>query len=181
MAGADGVGYVDCGDDVPVVPLTADGHVLMAAERSHAFDREALRLAGGEVGGDKPLEQAASCELQGGLGRQAARTDFPGTLQPFTYLHSRRFAFLARNLVPARLEGDEVYLVRARRLSLDTFDELCRSGELQDGPAIAALCLAREAGQRQIMARAIHDNCRGQQAGRRHSQDPFLAAWDGLQ
>jgi len=46
MADQYGDGFVHCGDGVLVVPLTDDGFVLMAVERSPAFDREVLGLVG---------------------------------------------------------------------------------------------------------------------------------------
>jgi len=144
LVDADGVGYVHGEDGVLVVPLTAEGDVVLAVERSPAFDREVLGLAGGEVEEGESLEVTANRELQEELGWRAQRLDFLGELHPFKYLSSRQFAFLARDLVPSKLEGDELYPVSAHRVPLDSFEELCWSGELRDAPAIAALCLARE-------------------------------------
>ena len=109
MADSDGVGFVHCDDGVLVVPLTDDGHVLLAVERSPAFGREVLGLVGGEVESGEPLEETANRELQEELGWRAERIDFLGELHPFKYLSSRQFAFLARDLVPSKLEGDEVF------------------------------------------------------------------------
>jgi hypothetical protein len=47
LADNDGVGFVHCDDGVLVVPLDDGGNVLLALERSVAFDREVLVLAGG--------------------------------------------------------------------------------------------------------------------------------------
>ena len=58
------------------------------------------------------------------------------------YLTSRQFVFLARDLVPSKLIGDERYPVGSRSILLDSYIDLCASGELQDAPSIAALCLA---------------------------------------
>lgn len=143
MADADGVGYVHCRDGVLVVPLTASGQVLMAVERSPAFAREVLGLVGGEVEDGEPLEETANRELQEELGWRARRVDFLGELHPFKYLTTRQFVFLARDLMPSKLEGDEVYPVRSRTVPLQGFEELCQAGEPRDAPAIAALCLAR--------------------------------------
>ncbi len=143
MAGADGVGFVHCSDGVLVVPLTDDGQVLMAVERSPAFDREVLVLVGGEVEEGEPLQETANRELQEELGWRAERMEFLGELHPFKYLTSRQFVFLARDLAPSRLEGDEVYPVGVRKVPLESFLDLCSGGELQDATAIAALCLAR--------------------------------------
>jgi hypothetical protein len=119
MADADGVGFVHCGDGVMVIPLTEDGQVLLARERSPAFDDEVL-------------------------GWRAGRIDYLGELHPFKYLTSRQFVFLARDLSPARLEGDERHPVHTRKAALGGFLELCAAGELRDAPTIAALCLAQE-------------------------------------
>jgi hypothetical protein len=52
------------------------------------------------------------------------------------------FVFLARELASSKLSGDEVHAIAERRIALSDFAGLCRSGELQDANAIAALCLA---------------------------------------
>jgi ADP-ribose diphosphatase len=139
-----GDGFVHCGDGVLVVPMTDDGYVLMAVERSPAFDREVLGLVGGEVEGGEPLEETANRELQEELGWRAERIDFLGELHPFKYLTSRQFVFLARDLTPSELEGDEKHPVRMRKVKLACFTELCTSGELQDAPSIAALSMAQK-------------------------------------
>jgi len=143
MADADGVGFVHCSDGVLVVPMTDDGQVLLAVERSPAFDGEVLVLVGGEVEEGEPLEETANRELQEELGWRAERIEFLGELHPFKYLTSRQFVFLARDLVPSKLEGDEMYPVGTRKVPLDSFLDLCAGGELHDATAIAALCLAQ--------------------------------------
>lgn len=143
MVAADGLGYMHCGDGVLVVPLTDDGDVLMAVEHSPAFDREVLVLVGGEVEQGEPLEETANRELQEELGWRAERIEFLGEIRPFKYLLSRQFAYLARDLTPSKLEGDELYPVGTRRVSLRSVLELCAGGELHDAAAIAALCLAQ--------------------------------------
>jgi hypothetical protein len=64
LADDDGVGFVHCDDGVLVVPLDDRGNVLLAVERSVAFDREVLLLAGGTVEPGEPLQQTADRELQ---------------------------------------------------------------------------------------------------------------------
>ena len=142
MADADGVGFIHCGDAVVVVPLTASGHVLLAVERSPA-EREILTLVSGSIEAGESLEEAANRELQEELGWRAGRLDYLGELHPFKYLTTRQFAFLARDLTPSKLEGDEAHTITERRVPLNDFTDLCQAGELQDASAIAALCLAR--------------------------------------
>jgi ADP-ribose diphosphatase len=144
MADADGVGFIHCGDAVVVVPLTASGDVLLAVERSPAMDREILTLVSGSIEAGESLEDAANRELQEELGWLAGRLDFLGELHPFKYLTTRQFAFLARDLTPSKLAGDETHAITERRVPLNDFTVLCQAGELQDASAIAALCLARD-------------------------------------
>jgi len=149
MADADGTGFVHYGDGVLIVPVAEDGQVLMAVERSPAFDREVLVVVGGAVEPDEPLEETANRELQEELGWRAERLEFLGEIHPFKYLTSRQFVFLARDLVPSKLEGDEQYPIGTRKVSLDRFVDLCMAGVLHDALAIAALCLARTFLQRE--------------------------------
>ena len=143
MANDDGVGFVQCGDGVLVLPLTAQREVLLAVERSVAFDEDVLGLVTGSVETGEPLEETANRELQEELGFRAERIDFLGELHPFKYLTCRQFAFLARDLLPARLEGDEQYPVDARSVRLDQMPHLVATGELHDALTIAVVSLAQ--------------------------------------
>jgi 8-oxo-dGTP pyrophosphatase MutT (NUDIX family) len=143
MADAEGVGYVHCGDGVVVVPLAADGQVLLAVEYSPAFGREILTLVSGSVVEGEPLEEAANRELQEELGWRAEQIEFLAELHPFKYLDSRQFVFLAQGLVPCKRQGDERHPVHARHVPLDGWWELWVQGELQDALAIAALSLVQ--------------------------------------
>jgi ADP-ribose diphosphatase len=154
MAGDDGVGFVHCGDGVLVVPLTSQGKVLLVVEHSAALGGEVLSLAGGEVEKGESLEDTAGRELQEELSYRAGRMDYLGELHPFKYLASRQFVFLARDLEPHRLEGDEIYPVSARAVSIDEVPMLVTTGQLHDALAIAGLCLAREVLEREGKERA---------------------------
>lgn len=154
MAGDDGVGFVHCSDGVLIVPLTSEGQVLLVVEQSAAWGKEVLGLAGGEVEEGESLESTAGRELQEELGYRAGRMDYLGELHPFKYLASRQFVFLARDLEPNRLAGDEIYPVSARAVGIEETLMLVATGQLHDALAIAGLCLAREALKRERKERA---------------------------
>ena len=143
MADADGVGFIHCGDAVAVVPLTDEGDALLAVEYSPAFGCEILTLVSGMIEPGESLEEAANRELQEELGWRAGRLDFLGELHPFKYLTIRVFVFLARDLTPSKLPGDEAHAITERRVPLKNLGGLCEAGELQDASAIAGLCWAR--------------------------------------
>jgi ADP-ribose diphosphatase len=144
MADAEGEGYVHCGDAVGVVPVTEAGEALLAFEYSPAFGHEILTLVSGSIADGESLEAAANREIQEELGYRAGRLDFLGELHPFKYLTTRVFVFLARELMPSRLVGDETHAITERRVALNCFSDLCLAGELSDAGAISALCLARD-------------------------------------
>jgi ADP-ribose diphosphatase len=138
-----GVGFVHCDDGVLVVPVTAEMDVLLAVERSSAFDREILTLVSGTVEHDEPLADTANRELQEELGWRAERIDFVGELHPFKYLATRQFLFLARDLARSELTGDEQHPIGLRRVPLDRWPQLCAAGELRDSLAVAGLFMVQ--------------------------------------
>ena len=55
----------------------------------------------------------------------------------------RSYVFLARDLSPSRLPGDESYAIGIERVPLAAFEPLLAAGRLLDARVIAALFLAR--------------------------------------
>jgi ADP-ribose diphosphatase len=137
-ADAAGDEYVaSTGDEVLVVPLTAAGEVLLAVEPSPAFGVAVRILPGGQVEPDLSLAEVANKELQEEIGYRAGRLDFLGELWPWAkYLAVRSHLFLARDLAPSKLAGDEV-------MPLAELEAWIADGRLRDGRAIAGLFLAR--------------------------------------
>ena len=141
---ADGVEFVRCGNEVLVVPLAGQGEVLLIEEPSAAFGKPTLVLPGGSVERNEEHRATANRELQEEIGLRAARLDFLGELHPFSkYLTVRSFLYLARDLTPFRLRGDEPHEIRSRPISIGRFEEEVDAGSLADARVIAALCLAR--------------------------------------
>ena len=143
---ADGDDYLaSSGDEVLIVPLTPDGDVLLTLEPAPAFNELVLVLPGGEVSPGEPHAEAANRELQEEIGYRAGRLDFLGELRPWSkYLAVRSHLFLARDLTPSWLAGDEDYEIGVQRVPLDRFETLIASGRLTDARVIAALYLARD-------------------------------------
>jgi 8-oxo-dGTP pyrophosphatase MutT (NUDIX family) len=140
----DGTEYVRTGDEVLVVPLTAQGEVLLISEPAPAFGGAALVLPGGETEAGEPFIDTANRELQEEIGFRAGRIDSLGELRPFSkYLTVRSFVYLARDLVPSRLVGDEGYDITVQPVPLASFETLIGDGRLLDARVIASLFLAR--------------------------------------
>ena len=132
------------GDEVLVVPLTDAGEVLLATEPSPAFGITVRILPGGQVEPGLTLAEVANKELQEEIGCRAGRLDSLGELWPWAkYLAVRSHLFLARDLAPSKLAGDEGYVIGVEAMPLAELEAWIADGRLRDGRAIAGLFLAR--------------------------------------
>jgi 8-oxo-dGTP pyrophosphatase MutT (NUDIX family) len=121
---ADGIEFVRTGDEVLIIPLTAGGQVILTLEPSAAFGQPTLILPGGETEPGEPHAETANRELQEEIGYQAGRLDFLGELRPYSkYLTVRSFVYLARELTPSRLKGDEEYEISVEQVLLEKFEQ----------------------------------------------------------
>ncbi|HLW00499.1 MAG TPA: NUDIX domain-containing protein [Ktedonobacterales bacterium] len=138
------ISWIRTHNEALIVPVNDKGDVLLTIEPSPAFQAPTLLLPGGIVETNEEPEQAALRELQEEIGFTAARLDALGELRPWSkYLALQSFVYLARNLTPSRLEGDEGYPILVEAVPLADFERLIQAGRLLDARAIAALYLAR--------------------------------------
>lgn len=147
---------VECvatGDEVLIVSLLDNGDVLLAWEPSPALGGQTLILPGGETAPGRSYEETAQLELQEEIGYKAGSLDFLGELHPFSkYLTARSFVYLARQLTPSWLVGDETYEIEPQQVALADFESLIAQGVLHDARAIAGLFLARSFIQKERFA-----------------------------
>ncbi|MBN2470831.1 MAG: NUDIX domain-containing protein [Anaerolineae bacterium] len=130
-------------DESLIVPLTPDNEVIFTVEPSPAQGGSVLILPGGEVEDDELTLDTANRELQEEIGFRAKRLDFLAALHPWAkYLTVTSHVYLARDLVPGALKGDEDYEITTRRVPLASFERLISTGELTDAHVIAALYIA---------------------------------------
>ncbi|MCA9882507.1 MAG: NUDIX domain-containing protein [Anaerolineae bacterium] len=134
--------YVDCSDGVMCVPITDQGHVIFITEPDAMKGDPVLFLpAGGIMDGESPIE-AINRELQEEIGMKANYILPLGVIKPWSkYLNASIYLFLARDLMPSKLVGDEIILGE-KHIPFTQFQELISSGELSDANVISALFLA---------------------------------------
>jgi ADP-ribose diphosphatase len=131
-------------DGTMVVALNANDEVLLQMEFSPAYDRHVYYLPGGAIDEGEIAAESANRELQEEAGYKAARLDFLGELYPFMkYLHGCFHLFLARDLTPNKLQGDETTEIIVKPVPFADFEQLIADGRLQDSSVIAALFMAR--------------------------------------
>jgi ADP-ribose diphosphatase len=130
---------------VMIVPLMADGRVLMIREYGAGLEAYTLGLPKGALDVDETVEQGANRELQEETGH-AARLLTPLkdlTLSP-GYMGSRLTVVLAEELYPSRLEGDEPEPIEVLPMALEDLEQWVWSEELSEARSIAALYLVRD-------------------------------------
>ncbi len=139
--------YIVVNPGVMIVPMNYAGEVLFTFEPTipGGLAARVLTLPGGVIDPGETPAQAANRELQEEIGFRA-EVLFPlGVITPLVR-HSQWDVslFLARNLVPARKIGDEVYQVETQRAPFEDLETLIAAGRLRDATVIAALFLARQ-------------------------------------
>ncbi|MBI5959617.1 MAG: NUDIX domain-containing protein [Chloroflexi bacterium] len=145
--------YVSTTDGVIIVPVNEQGEVLFIVEPSVVDAHPVLSLPAGVIEESEPMAESANRELQEEAGYKAGRMEWLAAVDPLArHARWKMHLFLARDLTPARLPGDEQFEIRVERVPLAEFESLIDSGRLTYAPVIAALYMARrvilrEAGQ----------------------------------
>ena len=134
---------VDHAPSICVVPVDAEGNVLMVRQYRKPTDGFLLEVpAGGIEEGESP-EEATRRELQEEIGHTADRLEplssfwlAPGWCSEYMY------AFLATGLRPANLDSDEDEFIEVVRVPLSEALDVITSGQVQDAKSVASLLLA---------------------------------------
>ena len=143
---AQGTLYVAMDDAVLIVPLLPDNQVLFLNEHAAAFNQTLLLLPTGAIEKDEHSDHGATAnrELQEEMGYKAARLDYLGMCLPMSkYVQVKMHIYLARDLSPSTLQGDEQWEMRPETLPLSAVPTLIKQGRLQDANVITALYLAQ--------------------------------------
>lgn len=137
---------VDHAPSICVVPVDADGNVLLVRQYRKPTNDFLLEVpAGGIEEGETP-EEATRRELQEEIGHTADKLESlsafwlaPGWCSEYMY------AFLATGLQPSTLDSDDDEFIDVVRVPLSDSGDLIRRGEIQDAKSVASLLLAERA------------------------------------
>ncbi|UTV27625.1 ADP compounds hydrolase NudE [Photobacterium atrarenae] len=128
---------------VLVVPVTAEGDLLLIREYAAGTDRYELGFPKGLVDPGESAEVAANRELKEeiGFGARQFRPLKDVVLAP-SYFSSKMTLFLAQDLYPEQLEGDEPEPLEIVRWPLSQAEELLTHVDFAESRSITALFLA---------------------------------------
>ena len=133
---------------VSVLPLEADGSVLLVRQYRAAIDRELLEIPAGKRDvADEPPELTAHRELAEEVGRVAARMDLLGTFfNSPGFCDEYSYTYLARDLTEVATEAHsaEEAAMTIERIPLDDAFGMISRGEITDAKTIIALLLTKD-------------------------------------
>lgn len=131
-----------------VVPVTAEGKILMVRQYRNALDRETLEVpAGGLNGAEEPTRTAAARELEEETGYRSEDIDFLISIRTtVAFCNEKIDIYVAHNLIPSRQHLDEDEFINVEEYSVEELTDLIYTGKIQDSKTICAiLAYARKA------------------------------------
>ena len=134
---------VEHGAAVVVVPVDAEGNVVLVRQFRYPVGETLLEALAGMVEDSETPEECAQRELREEIGCAA------GDLQPLGefwtgpgFCTELMHAFLAKGLAASSLPADEDEQIQVERLPVSRVPELIRSGGIRDAKTIASLLMA---------------------------------------
>jgi ADP-ribose pyrophosphatase len=133
------VEHADC---VAVIPVDADGNVLLVRQFRHAAGKYLLEIPAGGIDPGETPEAAVRREMSEETGfsprtvrRLGGIYSSPGFCTEYLHL------FLAADLVPNRLEAEDTEGIEVVKTTVDRIPGLIESGTICDSKSVAGLCL----------------------------------------
>lgn len=130
---------------VAIVPIDAEGKIVMVKQYRYAAGRVLLEIPAGTLELGEPPEVCAIRELQEETSFKPGRIEkiggiyvAPGYTTEFIHLYR------ATNLTPSRLEMDDDEQIEVLHLSMEDVLARIKSGEIADGKTISGVLLVKE-------------------------------------
>lgn len=123
-----------------VVPIDADGNVVLVRQYRYATDGYLLEIPAGKLDAGEEPSACAAREMEEEVGLRARELIPMGAIWTTPgFTNERIWLFAARNLEPVEqaLEADEVLTVE--RLPMEEAIRRAQTGEIEDGKSVCAL------------------------------------------
>lgn len=124
-----------------VVPVDADGNIIMVKQYRNALERYTLEIpAGGLQNEDEPMEEAAFRELSEETGYIAGHMELLLSIRTtVAFCNERIDIYLATDLQPGSQHLDEDEFVQVGAYSVEELTKKIYAGEIQDSKTVAAI------------------------------------------
>jgi ADP-ribose pyrophosphatase len=134
---------VDHPSSVCIVPVDSDGYVLLVRQYRKAVETFLLEAPAGKMEPGEDPAATALRELQEEVGHKAGELESLGSFYVAPgWCTQIIYAYLARELFPARLDADEDEFIEVVRTPLADIPALIASGTIRDAKSVASLLLA---------------------------------------
>ena len=124
-----------------VLPVTAEGKILMVRQYRNALDLYTLEIPAGKL--DDPQEPKIECayrELEEETGFKTENMEYLISVNTtVAFCDEAIDIFVARNLIPSRQHLDEDEVIDVEAWDLKDLEERIYKGEITDGKTIAAI------------------------------------------
>jgi len=133
--------YIDHQGAAAVLPVTAEGKILMVRQYRNALNRETLEIpAGGLSGPDEPAKAAAARELEEETGFSSQNLEWLITIRTtVAFCNERIDIYVARDLVKTGQHLDEDEYINVEAYTLEELCDLIYSGKIEDSKTISAI------------------------------------------
>ncbi len=124
-----------------VVPVTAEGKILMVRQYRNALDRYTLEIPAGKLDApDEPKIKCAYRELEEETGFRCEKLEYLLSINTtIAFCDEYIDIFLARDLIPSKQHLDEDEQIDIEEWDLKDLQELIYSGKMTDGKTVAAI------------------------------------------
>ncbi len=133
-------GVVECGHCVGVLPVLADGSIVLVRQYRYIAGRATWEMPTGGVHEGELPELAAQRELAEEAGYHAGSLDHLSTYHTSkSSIDETAHLYLGRGLEPAQAEGDDTEFIDTRVFSFEQVMEMVNSGEILDSMTLIAV------------------------------------------
>jgi ADP-ribose pyrophosphatase len=135
--------YVTIPPSVMVVPITADGRVVLLRQYRYPTRSFNYELPGGNTGGESPLSTGKR-ELFEETGYRARRWRRLGHFHPYSGMSDEVcYVYLATGLTPGRRHPEDREFIQVITMGIREVYRRVERNRIQDGMSLASLLMAR--------------------------------------
>ena len=129
-----------------VVPVRADGKILMVRQYRNAVDRFTLEIpAGGKNGADEPPYTCAMRELEEETGYKTDKMDhLIDIYTTVAFCNEKISIYVADNLIPSHQNLDEDEFIDVEAVSVEDLTAMILDGTIMDAKTVSAILAYKE-------------------------------------
>jgi len=125
---------------VVVLPVLADGRILMIRQYRHATRQYLWELVAGRIDEGESVKEAASRELREETGYRAKHfREFLDVFPTPGFLEERMHILLAEGLTEGKAEPEADEKIISRAYKINQLKQMMKNGKLKDGKSIAGI------------------------------------------